>query len=47
MATTLAQKIRIRELVLAGVKAADIAQELHLTLRTTRKWIQVIKKGAV
>ena len=43
--TTLAQKESIRSMLLSGKTYQEIATTLSLTLRTTRKWGQVIKKG--
>ena len=43
--TTLAQKEAIRSMLLSGKAYQEIATTLCLSLRTTRKWGQVIKKG--
>ncbi|MEZ5041303.1 MAG: hypothetical protein R2828_28325 [Saprospiraceae bacterium] len=43
--TTLVQKEAIRSMLLAGKAYPEIAKTLSLSLRTTRKWGQVIKKG--
>ena len=45
--TTLAQKEAIRSMLLSGKAYQEIATALSLSLRTARKWGQVIKKGGL